>query len=78
MNTQAMINKACTCPLTKKHVNLHIKQTAQNNRRSACNEPALCSNIGECGCGVIKIVYGMTYSVDWKKCSLYSAVTAEH
>jgi hypothetical protein len=72
-HTQQMINKEYDCPLTQKHVNLQIKQ----DQNSTCDKPELCSNIGECGCGVVKIIYGMSYTVDWKKCSLYSENT-EH
>ena len=71
--TQRTINKEYDCPLTRKQVNVQIRQ----DQSSMCNEPKLCSNIGECGCGVVKIIYGMSYTVDWKKCSLYSTIT-EH
>jgi hypothetical protein len=71
--TQRIINKEYDCPLTHKLVHLQIKQ----DQKSLCDEPKLCSNIGECGCGVVKIIYGMSYTVDWKQCSLYSDST-EH
>ncbi|MCI5221253.1 MAG: hypothetical protein D3924_00870 [Candidatus Electrothrix sp. AR4] len=76
--TQHMINKKYNCPLTHKHVNLQLKKIAGRSRSTVCaTEPELCSNIGECGCGVVKIIYGMSYTVDWKKCSLYSSITEQ-
>jgi hypothetical protein len=50
-----------------------MKQSAQK----MCEEPECCSNVGQCGCDVVRIIYGMSYTVDWKKCSLYSSFT-EH
>ncbi|MCI5144558.1 MAG: hypothetical protein D3923_03305 [Candidatus Electrothrix sp. AR3] len=66
--TQQMINKEYDCPLTNKHVQLQIKEQLG----STCNEPKRCSNIGQCGCEVVEIIYGMSYQVNWKKCSLYT------
>ena len=70
---QSMIEKEYDCPLTHKHVQLKMKQDAQK----VYEEPECCSNIGQCGCNVVQIIYGMSYTVDWKKCSLYSSFT-EH
>ncbi|MCI5145761.1 MAG: hypothetical protein D3923_09565 [Candidatus Electrothrix sp. AR3] len=70
---QQMINKEYDCPLTHKHVQLQVKE----QQGSQCGQPEVCSNIGQCGCGVVEIVYGMTYQVNWKKCSLYTENT-EH
>ncbi|WP_339136348.1 MAG: hypothetical protein WGN25_00460 [Candidatus Electrothrix sp. GW3-4] len=71
--TQAMIKKEYDCPLTHQHVQLKIKQSAYEMRA----EPECCSCVGQCGCDVVQIIYGMSYTVDWKKCSLYSSFT-EH
>jgi hypothetical protein len=62
--------KAYDCPLTKKHVQVQLKR----NTQAVGREPEVCSNIGECGCDVIEIIYGMSYTVDWKKCCLYSTI----
>ncbi|MCI5148438.1 MAG: hypothetical protein D3916_03415 [Candidatus Electrothrix sp. MAN1_4] len=62
--------KEYDCPLTQKHVFVQLK----GNRRTVPREPAVCSSIGECGCNVVEIIYGMTYTVDWKKCCLYSLI----
>ncbi|MCI5116201.1 MAG: hypothetical protein D3912_15585 [Candidatus Electrothrix sp. AX1] len=56
------------CPLTRKHVFVQLK----GNKNSLPGEPAVCSSIGECGCNVVQIIYGMSYTVDWHKCCLYS------
>ncbi|WP_339137238.1 MAG: hypothetical protein WGN25_04395 [Candidatus Electrothrix sp. GW3-4] len=68
MQARHRISKTYDCPLTKKHVHVQLKCGTQ----AVGKEPEVCSNIGECGCGVIKIIYGMSYTVDWKKCCLYS------
>lgn len=70
MQARNTMNKAYNCPLTRKHVSVQIKDSIQDIGR----EPEICSNIGECGCNVIEIIYGMSYSVDWKKCCLYSTI----
>ncbi len=72
-NTQAVIKKEYDCPLTHKHVQLKMRQNAQK----MCEEPECCSCVGQGGCNVVQIIYGMSYIVDWKKCSLYSSFT-EH
>ena len=64
-------SKEYNCPLTKKHV---FVQLGKGNRRTVHREPVVCSHIGECGCDVVKIIYGMSYTVDWKKCCLYSFI----
>lgn len=69
MNTQH-ISEAYDCPLTKKHVQVQLRQ----NSKYVGREPEVCSNIGECGCGVVQIIYGMSYTVDWKKCCLYPVI----
>ena len=69
-NAASMIKKEYDCPLTRKHVQLKMKQGAQH----AFGEPECCSCVGQCGCDVVQIIYGMSYTVDWKKCSLYSSV----
>ncbi len=71
MKTQH-ISEAYDCPLTKKHV--HVQVQLKQNSRCVAREPEVCSNIGECGCGVVQIIYGMSYKVDWKKCCLYPAI----
>lgn len=71
--TQSLINKEYDCPLTRKHVQLKMKQNAHKDKQ----KPECCSNVGQCGCTVVQIIYGMSYTVDWKKCSLYSSAT-EH
>jgi hypothetical protein len=63
----SMIKKEYDCPLTHKHVQLKMRQNAQE----VCEEPECCSCVGQCGCNVVQIIYGMSYTVDWKKCSLY-------
>ncbi|MDU9047553.1 MAG: hypothetical protein Q3M30_01795 [Candidatus Electrothrix sp. Rat3] len=68
-NIQSVIKKEYDCPLTHKHVQLQIKQGAQEMR----DEPKCCSSVGQCGCDVVQIIYGMSYTVDWEKCSLYSS-----
>jgi hypothetical protein len=71
MQTQHMTSKAYDCPLTKKHVQVQLNSQAMNR------EPEVCSNIGQCGCDVVEIIYGMSYTVDWKKCCLYSTIKQE-
>ena len=66
--TQTLIKKEYDCPLTHQHVQLKIKKNTHNDK------PECCSNIGQCGCNVVRIIYGMSYTVDWKQCSLYSSV----
>ena len=61
-------SKEYNCPLTKKHV---FVQLGKENRHTVHREPVVCSHIGECGCHVVEIIYGMSYTVDWKKCCLY-------
>lgn len=61
-------SKEYDCPLTRKHVFVQLK----GNRHTVPGEPAVCSSIGECGCDVVRIIYGMSYTVDWHKCCLYS------
>ena len=73
LNTTTLIKKEYDCPLTHKHVQLKMKQNVQQ----MCEEPECCSCVGQGGCDVVQIIYGMSYIVDWKKCSLYSSV-AEH
>ncbi len=68
MQAQHMTSKTYDCPLTKKHVQVQL------NSKAVDREPAVCSNIGQCGCDVVEIVYGMSYTVDWKKCCLYSTI----
>ena len=58
------------CPLTRKQVLVQLRKNAQ----TVGNEPEVCSNIGGCGCDVVRIIYGMSYTVDWKKCCLYSTI----
>ena len=70
MQAHHTTSKAYECPLTKKHVLVQLKGDTQ----SINSEPELCSNIGECGCDVVEIIYGMSYTVDWKKCCLYSTI----
>jgi hypothetical protein len=70
MQPRHTTSKAYDCPLTKKHVQVQLK----NNTQAFSREPEVCSNIGECGCGVVEIIYGMSYTVDWKKCCLYSTI----
>ncbi|RWX51587.1 hypothetical protein VU01_11124 [Candidatus Electrothrix marina] len=70
MQARQTTSKAYDCPLTQKHVQVQLK----NNAQAVSREPEVCSNIGECGCGVVKIIYGMSYTVDWKKCCLYSTI----
>lgn len=70
MKARQTTSKAYNCPLTKKHVQVQLKSTPQAVDR----EPEVCSNIGACGCGVVEIIYGMSYTVDWKKCCLYSSL----
>ncbi|MCI5142002.1 MAG: hypothetical protein D3909_09830 [Candidatus Electrothrix sp. ATG1] len=65
----SVIKKEYDCPLTRKHVQLKMRQNAQK----VFNEPECCSNAGQCGCDVVQIICGMSYTVDWKKCSLYSS-----
>ena len=67
-------SKAYDCPLTKKHVQVQLK----NKTQAVGREPEVCSNIGECGCGVVEIIYGMSYTVDWKKCCLYSTIQEQN
>ena len=61
-------SKAYDCPLTQKNVLVQLSLEATSR------EPEFCSNIGECGCDVVEIIYGMIYSVDWKRCCLYSTI----
>ncbi|MCI5148979.1 MAG: hypothetical protein D3916_06255 [Candidatus Electrothrix sp. MAN1_4] len=68
MQAHHMISKAYDCPLTKQHVQVQLNSQAMDK------EPTVCSNIGQCGCGVVEIIYGMSYRVDWKKCCLYSTL----
>jgi hypothetical protein len=68
MQAQHMTSKAYNCPLTQKHVQVQL------NSQAVESEPTLCSNIGQCGCDVVEIIYGMSYTVDWKKCCLYSTI----
>ena len=70
MQSQHIPGKAYSCPLAQTQVYVQLKQNIKN----ACQEPEVCSNIGECGCGVVQIIYGMSYTVDWKKCCLYSTI----
>ncbi len=70
MQAQHMTSKAYNCPLTKKHVQVQLKRNAQ----AVDSEPEVCSSIGQCGCDVVEIIYGMSYTVDWKKCCLYSTI----
>ncbi|WP_446010268.1 hypothetical protein [Candidatus Electrothrix sp.] len=72
-NTQTVVKREYDCPLTHKHVHLKIKQNIQE----MCQEPQCCSCVGQGDCKVVQIIYGMSYTVDWKKCSLYSSFT-EH
>ena len=70
MQTRYTTSTAYDCPLTKKHVQVQLR----NNTQAVGSEPEVCSNIGECGCSVVEIIYGMSYTVDWKKCCLYSTI----
>jgi hypothetical protein len=73
-----MINKTYNCPAAQKHVDVLIKKDVLNqNHGSLCSQPESCSSIGECRCGVVQILFGMTYAVDWKKCQLYSQITEQ-
>ena len=74
MQARQTTSKTYDCPLTRKHVHVQLK----NKARTAGQEPEVCSNIGECGCGVVKIIYGMSYTVDWKKCCLYSMLKEQY
>ena len=70
MQAQHTTSKAYECPLTRKHVLVQLK----GDKQASNSEPEACSNIGECGCDVVEIIYGMSYTVDWEKCCLYSAI----
>ncbi|WP_339135861.1 MAG: hypothetical protein WGN25_19085 [Candidatus Electrothrix sp. GW3-4] len=70
MQARHTTSKAYDCPLTQKHVQVQLKK----NTHAVGREPEVCSNIGECGCSVVEIIYGMSYTVDWKKCCLYSTI----
>lgn len=70
MHARQTTSKAYDCPLTQKHVQVQLR----NKTQAVGREPEVCSNIGECGCGVVEIIYGMSYTVDWKKCCLYSTI----
>lgn len=61
-------SKEYDCPLTRKHVFVQLKR----NKHTVPEEPAVCSSIGECGCDVVQIIYGMSYAVDWNKCCFYT------
>lgn len=74
MQAQQTTSKAYNCPLTKKYVQVQLKSTPKNTSQAVAREPEVCSNIGACGCGVVEIIYGMSYTVDWKKCCLYSSL----
>ncbi|WP_446008072.1 hypothetical protein [Candidatus Electrothrix sp.] len=71
MQTQKMTSKAYNCPLTQKHVQVQLNNQAMDR------EPEVCSSIGQCGCDVVEIIYGMSYTVDWKKCCLYSIIKGQ-
>lgn len=70
MQARQTISKAYKCPLTRKHVSVQLKGGPQD----VGGDPELCSNIGACGCNVVEIIYGMSYTVDWKRCCLYSTI----
>ena len=70
MRARHTTGRIYSCPLVKTHVQVQLKK----NRHAVGREPEVCSSIGECGCGVVEIIYGMSYTVDWKKCRLYSTI----
>ena len=76
--TQSMIRRTYNCPAANKRVQVHIKQDAQSRQDCpVCRQPQSCSSVGECSCGVVQILFGITYAVDWKKCQLYSQITEQ-
>lgn len=69
MNSQSMTSKAhYRCAAANRNVHVHIKRNSRSSRLALQS----CTGIGECQCGVVKIVCGMTYEVDWKRCSFCS------
>ncbi|WPD25060.1 MAG: hypothetical protein SD837_10950 [Candidatus Electrothrix scaldis] len=66
-------SKEYDCPLTKQHVFVQLN----GNRHTVHREPVVCSNIGQCGCNVVELIYGMSYIVDWNKCCLYSLIKGQ-
>jgi len=69
MNTQTMTSQASyRCAAANRHVQVTITQRGQ----AACGTPETCSGIGDCQCGVLRLVYGMSYEVDWKRCRFCS------
>lgn len=70
MRTRQTSGKMYDCSLTKKQVLVQLRENAQ----PVGDESPVCSNIGGCGCDVVEIIYGMSYTVNWKKCCLYSTI----
>jgi hypothetical protein len=78
IQAQRMISRTFNCPAAKKYVNVQIKQNEQHRKSCPAGlQPEACSSVGECSCGVVKILFGMTYAVDWKKCKLYEEITEQ-
>ena len=71
-----VVREGYVCPLTGKRVTVQVKEMSSVVSENAVQrEPEVCSNIGVCGCQVVEIVSGMSYQVDWRKCSLYQKIT---
>jgi hypothetical protein len=69
MSTQSMISQASyQCAAANKHVQVTVKRNSLVVRRA----PETCSGIGDCQCGVVRLVYGLTYEVDWQRCRFCS------
>ncbi len=69
MNTQSMTSQASyQCAAANRHVQVTIAQRGQ----AAWGTPETCSGIGDSQCRVVRLVYGMSYEVDWKRCRFCS------
>ncbi|WP_417914861.1 hypothetical protein [Candidatus Electronema sp. JM] len=69
MNTQRTVSQASyRCAAANRHVQVQIKPGSRTTR----HVPQACSGIGDCQRGVVRLVSGITYEVDWQRCRFCS------